>query len=842
MGLGELLPMARRSFKGFIARNVPKVINASGVHPKMQQFLLSIDQVKQLCSKMVGIPICAEHEEKEVIGRCTGVRTMASKEKEDTLDVEVDMDLDTDVSPSAQDAAALMDLGYSMSLSLSHDPNDMTPVEITQCQTPARDGSVITAGRLPIDPKKIPVYNQYWQRIQASLARIRASRPSTDGQRTIIRATLSSSMTAPNILDGTLLNPEPSPIPGNGSLGAEMLKFGGIQNNTGGAPQQSQQQPPLSEQDLESKRKYDEMIARRKRDADMQQHQQQNQPPAPMAALSSPPAALPPVAASSREEGLAPFHAPAATMPPQSSANRSEDPLMAMFESASALTESGFASHANKMKALEDMKQGAMFAKELTRKNQELEAKLAAAQKSHLAVHQNAWQANEQRGFTPPGTADRMTADINNGSLDHAKQMASQAYTQAQYQQQERVNAAAAVSAQELARSRAELQNLWRTTSQVYVPPTRPEDIGGRAAAAAAPMQPYYQPPPPQPPARLLSVPNHGSSQWVPEAPEGAPTNAVFMNGMWVVPFTKPQSAPPPSQQSYPSSSSSSNGYPQSPYNGGQSFNYESGSTYKHQQQAPPQQLASPQAYGYDQHHPVGPASGGYGNTPNMFSGMPVQASAQWTSKPYEAPAMAPRVVEDPHPMKVPGEGVISSYGIPIGRRTFYEKGSTFVNASARSAGSNFRPGMGRVSSEIIKASAAAALSSNRYHDPSDDQYDPNEMIRANRPSEIPSGIADRRREMGWSPSTGRITGNAAGTSSIAGQPLLGFVDVPSAHHYPPWMKMTKASRPEMYELFVNGGPNCGDSVMDIWPERLKDHNRHLKSHNNKRYFPAGDT
>lgn len=374
--------MPPRVFKGYLARGIPETFDSRWMPPHMQEFQLVRAQARVMCDRLVGKPVCNEHDEGVVIGRVERARVKANG------DWRVHLRLN-EGQKAAEDTAAFVDLGFARSLSLQHDASADEPIEVTVCQVPARPGSVITRGAVPMTATKIPHYDQEWNRVKAS-ARVRAHAPS----RSVVSARLlvAANMNHPNA-------PMQSPIPGEGTpIGAPMHAYlstlaspsapGG-----GGGPAA----PPASPM------------------AEGVPSAPAAQPPV---SLASPPAAAPPAGAAPTESATA---AAAAT----------GDVLGRLLSAA----ESSATAHTATQKDREELVVAATAtAEEMSRLRTELAVtKSAMAQRDaadSARVRETAakqWEANERSGLTPPGTASAMRHDMNAGGIEAARAEAARA-------------------------------------------------------------------------------------------------------------------------------------------------------------------------------------------------------------------------------------------------------------------------------------------------------------------------------------------------------------------------------------------------------------------------------
>jgi hypothetical protein len=129
---------------GYLARGVKqdKLSYQGPPRTRAQQLELTRSQILHMNQQMKGVPIQLEHNAN--IKECPPVilgKVVDSRYSEQTGDWEVAFELDD--TPAANDTANAMKLFEFHSLSLSHDPTTMKPVEVSICMDPARKGSSI---------------------------------------------------------------------------------------------------------------------------------------------------------------------------------------------------------------------------------------------------------------------------------------------------------------------------------------------------------------------------------------------------------------------------------------------------------------------------------------------------------------------------------------------------------------------------------------------------------------------------------------------------------------------------------------------------------------------------
>lgn len=349
-----------REFEGFIARKVPEVISTDGVPPHMQKFLLSRAQVEHMTARLPGKPICGEHAENVSVGRVLAARITSDG------DWQVKFALNDD--PAGKEAAAFVDMGHTVSLSLQHDSSDLEPIEVTLCQLPAREGSIITAGRNPLTSTNIPVYNDAWERIKAT-RRVKATQPNPS----IICATLPPPASPMSSSSGAPAAPAATSAPAT-PAGAG-----------GPAPPAAAAAPPTSGGGVT-------MLS---------------SPPAPPPpAQQQPPAAVPPPAPAAPAN-----QQPEAAVDPNDPVQQLGMSMLNVVSTRIATTEErqDLVTRTEAMKAAHEKEKA-----ENARLRDELEATRQAQNTAAEAYRRNISEArhrNERDGMIPPGTASQMDRD-----------------------------------------------------------------------------------------------------------------------------------------------------------------------------------------------------------------------------------------------------------------------------------------------------------------------------------------------------------------------------------------------------------------------------------------------
>jgi hypothetical protein len=128
--------------QGYIARGVKQDKLSFEGPPKTreQQFELTRSQILHMNSKLVGLPIMIEHNSS---GKATPIavgKVIEGRYNAELGDWEVDFELDTEKDVIARDTYDAMKVAGFRSLSLCHDPNTMTPQEVSIVIAPARPG------------------------------------------------------------------------------------------------------------------------------------------------------------------------------------------------------------------------------------------------------------------------------------------------------------------------------------------------------------------------------------------------------------------------------------------------------------------------------------------------------------------------------------------------------------------------------------------------------------------------------------------------------------------------------------------------------------------------------
>lgn len=450
--------MPKRVFTSYVARDIPVKAIRESVPEHLRKFILERHEVEIMCPRIIGAPVCAAHEERMEIGKVIDSTIVASKTNPENVDWLAKSELNTDTDPAAQDAAAFIDCGYTRETSLQHRPRNLEVIEYTICERGARDGAHIVDGFIPIsDASKFQMYKLKYDTIKASRDTVRAHKPRTQDPE-VVRAILESTtttMATPEVPPpttttttttttvsaaapvapggglpaipqlGLFAPPQPpqiSHLPGSGAFASTLLALGGASD--------------ILDKDKKTPNAFNTSNGA-----------------GGMSKLSSPPAAAAAPNAAAAPSSFPPPPVP----PPQSDAPTdmatgddgdstppSGDPLDAHH---SAVSKAVGSNHTlSKKVRTELMDSFSAMNNALSAKDNELKQlrdQLAAVSKStpstptasgkaaeHNAIQFNAIRANQANGITPPGTADRTMAEIQAGSLEHAKALAAAYHTE----------------------------------------------------------------------------------------------------------------------------------------------------------------------------------------------------------------------------------------------------------------------------------------------------------------------------------------------------------------------------------------------------------------------------
>lgn len=175
----------KRLIHGYIARGVEHTKPRRGP-VNMQMYELDLREVGLMTPKVIGAPMQIEHPDFGAVRVGTVVSCSLTPQNDWLIGAEIDT---TPGSPGEW-AAAIMDCGYARKLSLTHLLPTYDVVEVSIVQVPARAGSDIIDGFIPIeDELKRAFYKTDYGRIAASL---------------IIRASASSVVDGPNVIRAAL--------------------------------------------------------------------------------------------------------------------------------------------------------------------------------------------------------------------------------------------------------------------------------------------------------------------------------------------------------------------------------------------------------------------------------------------------------------------------------------------------------------------------------------------------------------------------------------------------------------------------------------------------------------